>query len=422
MIYKESARGVHIVLTLALLLCFSDCAEINRLAALQNYDCESQLGGGKCQERRGPNAGESSAHWQAQYKEWRAKGRAAFDFGAYDNPDVAWARTSYVQPQAMLHDRFLYDRTADGGVGKWTVDRYLEDVNDRYGGIDSILLWQFYPNAGVDDRNNFDFIDSLPGGMAKVKEMVNTFHARGVKVLWPYFPWDTGTRNTGKPQYVAQVEKVIATDADGFNGDTVAGVNASFWDEAVKQGKGLAIEPEVMMDSKAMRTGLQTNVMSWGYWRYTATPAVDAFKSLDARHMTHICERWATDRTDGLHHFFFNGIGYESWENVWAVFNKLTPMHAEMLRRMATILRGTNGITSRGVWAPHVPYALHENVFVSEFSLSAPPWGGHAPLAFSCVNRFCMALLYGRAGRLTAKKRWFPARAVGPPKTACTRS
>ena len=33
--------------------------------------------------------------------------------------------------------------------------------------------------------------------------------------------------------------------------------------------------------------------------------------------------------------------------------------------------------------------------------------GAYAPLAFSTVNRFCMALLYGRAGRLTAKNGGF---------------
>ena len=40
-----------------------------------------------------------------------------------------------------------------------------------------------------------------------------------------------------------------------------------------------------------------------------------------------------------------------------------------------------------------------------------PPGGGEAPLAFSIANRFCMALLYGRAGRLTAQTRLFLARA-----------
>jgi hypothetical protein len=40
-----------------------------------------------------------------------------------------------VQPQAMLHDRYLYDRATQ----QWTVDRYLDDLQERYGGIDSVV-------------------------------------------------------------------------------------------------------------------------------------------------------------------------------------------------------------------------------------------------------------------------------------------
>ena len=41
--------------------------------------------------------------------------------------------------------------------------------------------------------------------------------------------------------------------------------------------------------------------------------------------MTHICERWAQTRTDGLQYAFFNGAGYESWENIWGMWNGFTP-------------------------------------------------------------------------------------------------
>ena len=34
---------------------------------------------------------------------------------------------------------------------------------------------------------------------------------------------------------------------------------------------------------------------------------------------------------------------------------------------------------------------------------AAAGWGGQAPVAFPYGNRFCMGLLYGRAGRLTAE-------------------
>lgn len=49
---------------------------------------------------------------------------------------LSWARKLYIQPQAMAHDRYLYDPTTN----EWTVDRYLADLNTRYGGIDAILL------------------------------------------------------------------------------------------------------------------------------------------------------------------------------------------------------------------------------------------------------------------------------------------
>lgn len=42
--------------------------------------------------------------------------------------------------------RYLFD-------GTWTVERYLKDLKNRYGGIDSVLLWPTYTNIGIDDRS-----------------------------------------------------------------------------------------------------------------------------------------------------------------------------------------------------------------------------------------------------------------------------
>ena len=49
------------------------------------------------------------------------------DLSIYENKNVAWARTSFVQPQIMLHDRFLYDRESN----QWTVEKYLNDLTER---------------------------------------------------------------------------------------------------------------------------------------------------------------------------------------------------------------------------------------------------------------------------------------------------
>ena len=88
----------------------------------------------------------------------------------------------------------------------------------RYGGIDSILIWQGYPNIGIDDRNQFDLLDSLPGGIDGLREMVSEFGKFGVKVLLPYLPWDQGTRNTGQSDIVSMLDFIIRTNSSGMNG------------------------------------------------------------------------------------------------------------------------------------------------------------------------------------------------------------
>ena len=46
----------------------------------------------------------------------------------------------------------------------------------------------------MDDRNQFDMIEAVPGGLVAMKRVVSELHAAGIKVLWPLKPWDRGTR------------------------------------------------------------------------------------------------------------------------------------------------------------------------------------------------------------------------------------
>ena len=137
-----------------------------------------------------------------------------------------------MQPQMMVHDRYFYDPVA----GKYTVDSYLDDLERRYGGIDSVLIWSTYPNMGVDDRNQLRDGGVMPGGVAGVRQMVEDFHRRGVKVLFPMMMWDQGTQTPDKnwPDAIADLMKEI--DADGINGDTQDGVPLAFVAAAERAG------------------------------------------------------------------------------------------------------------------------------------------------------------------------------------------
>jgi len=69
------------------------------------------------------------------------------------------------------------------------VDRYLDDLEKRYGGIDNVVVWPSYPNLGIDNRNQLDMILAIAGGVAGVRGMVADFHRRGVKVYLPINMW-----------------------------------------------------------------------------------------------------------------------------------------------------------------------------------------------------------------------------------------
>jgi gamma-glutamyl hercynylcysteine S-oxide synthase len=92
--------------------------------------------------------------------------RMGYDGSRYDLPALSWTQSSFIQPQMMVEDRYFYDP-----VGRhYTVDRYLQDLKKRYGGIDSVLIWPTYPNLGIDGRNQLDWVRSMPGGVPGVRQ------------------------------------------------------------------------------------------------------------------------------------------------------------------------------------------------------------------------------------------------------------
>lgn len=322
----------------------------------------------------GPFTGSERESWLAAMKAWRQaeRERIRYDDGQYTRKELAWAQRSFIQAQMMVEDRYFYDPAA----GKYTVDRYLNDLEKRYGGIDSVLIWAVYPNIGIDNRNQHDMVRDLPGGPAGVRRMVADFHRRGVRVLFPVMPWDTGTRQEGVPLWTAAARDMKEIGADGINGDTMKGLTREFRQASEEVGYPLAFEPELELSEPAM---LMWNTMSWGYWKYQPVPVVSRYKWLESRHMVNVCERWARDRTDGLQSAFFNGVGYESWENVWGIWNGFTLRDAEALRRMAAVERGIADLLVSAEWEPHVP-TLQPEVFASRFP-------GHGRTAWLLVNR-----------------------------------
>jgi hypothetical protein len=77
--------------------------------------------------------------WLKDLEHWRTERRIriGYDGSRYSLPALQWTQSSFIQPQMMVQDRYFYDPVA----GKYTVDRYLDDLEKRYGGIDAVLVW-----------------------------------------------------------------------------------------------------------------------------------------------------------------------------------------------------------------------------------------------------------------------------------------
>jgi iron(II)-dependent oxidoreductase len=311
--------------------------------------------------------------WLRDLQHWRAERRirVAYDGSRYDMPALKWTQSSFMQPQMMVHDRYLYDPVA----GKYTVDRYLDDVTSRYGGIDAVLVWATYPNMGIDDRDQLQMVESMPGGVEGVRQMVADFHRRGVRVLFPMMMWDEGTHDPGQPWPDAIAALMKSIDADGINGDTQDGVPLGFSLAADKIGHPLAFEPEGSPSDEA----LAWNVMTWGQYNFPFIPMVDRFKWLEPRHMVNISDRWAPDKTNDLQFAFFNGVGWESWENVWGIWVGITPRDAEATRRVAAIEREVAPFLVSPDWEPLYP--------MRTFGVYASRWPLGSDTVWTIVNR-----------------------------------
>ena len=311
--------------------------------------------------------------WLADINHWRDERRirVGYDGSRYDMPALQWTQSSFIQPQMMVHDRYFYDPLA----GHYTVDRYLDDLEKRYGGIDAVLIWPTYPNMGIDDRNQHDLIRSMPGGVAGVKQMIADFHRRNVRVLFPMMMWDQGTHQPDRswPNEIAALMAEIG--ADGINGDTQDGVPLAFSLAADKTGHPLVFEPEGSPSDEA----LAWNLMTWGQYQFPFTPLVDRYKWLEPRHMVNISDRWNRDKTNDLQFAFFNGVGWESWENIWGIWNGITPRDAEATRRVATIERTfAPFLVSRG-WEPMAP--------TQRYGVFASRWPHAEQAVWTIVNR-----------------------------------
>jgi formylglycine-generating enzyme required for sulfatase activity len=318
----------------------------------------------------GPASPAEQPGWLEGLKAWRNERHTLLRYvpAQYERADLAWTQQIFSQVQLLIWDRRLYDPEN----GEYTVDRFLADTESRIGPIDAVLIWHVYPNLGADDRNQFDLLRDLPGGIAGLRGMVEQFHQHHVKVFFPFLAWDAGTREEGAAPETTMAQLLKEIGADGINFDTLESAPPQFRQAADAIGLPLALEPQFQpRDETLAWTNLSWN--DWVTWEgkaYPFIPMVSRTKWLESRHTVNITDRFTRDKTDSLQHAFFNGQGYASLENLWGFWYRNTARDSETILRITQIERAAAAFLSSPDWEPHTGM-LQPGVFASRFPAAA---------------------------------------------------
>jgi len=314
----------------------------------------------------GPDSPSDQPAWLEGLKSWRSNRRILLRYtgNEYSRPELEWTQHVFSQVQLLVWDRSLYDAQKHD----YTVERFLAETENRIGPIDAVLIWHVYPNLGVDDRNQFDLLRDLPGGIVGLRRLVEQFHNHGVKVFFPFLAWDTGTRPEGSDPSAAMSQLIKDIGADGINFDTLESVPFQFHESSDKAGQPIALEPQFQPrdDSVAWSTLSWNDWVTWEGKPYPFVPMVSKNKWMESRHMANVTDRFTRDKTDSLQHAFFNGQGYATLENLWGFWYGDTPHDAEAVLRFTRIERDMADYVRSPGWEPHAP-TIQSGLFASRF-------------------------------------------------------
>ncbi len=309
-----------------------------------------------------PERPEDWPSWRSKLFEWSKELRTELGSRAYDAAAQAWASRCYAQGFVMLWDNELIDHA----TGRWKVDALCDRAERDFGGYDLIVLWNNYPLSGVDPRHQLAYYDELPGGRVALKEAVQRFHARGVKVLIDHKPWVLGVPEGFDSVEDAFVALVKDCDLDGIYLDCSDGPDDHF-----REALGRGVGPERIFISEAP-TRLEPFGSEIGCWQQmtddSAAPGTYRNRWLDRNQIVCESRRYFHDPVRELQRGWMNGGGQVIWENVFGYWATYSPRCMSWMRLLFPAQRRFADWFIKGEWLPHVGGGTVPRVYVSEWS------------------------------------------------------
>ena len=273
--------------------------------------------------------------------------------------ELSWSHQNFVMGFVFIWDTDFWDP----GRGEYRVEQFCRKMEREFGGIQSVILWHSYPNLGIDEKNQFDFLDRMPGGREGLKEVVDRFHRNNVKVFMTYNPWDLDTRRPAHNDFRELAAVINDTGVDGVYLDTwrssrgvisIFESEKSIRDEVAMYGRSVAFITEILPELKDL-TGPDAMTGSWGQeiepYHFTD---LSLLKWVMPEHKQYFIRRMSDDKKPVLAHAWINGQGIQVWENVFGTMNLWSAARRQNLRKMNAIWKCFGSMYLTDNWDPFI--------------------------------------------------------------------
>jgi gamma-glutamyl hercynylcysteine S-oxide synthase len=274
----------------------------------------------------------------------------------YKRKDLQWIRHTYVLHLMDAWDKFYFD-IADG---KYHLKEFLQRGKKLYGGDDIVSIWPTWPTLGLDQRNQFDLFNDLPGGIKAMQQQAELSRSLGTKFFICYNPWDEGTNKRNHFEGLSDLIKT--TTADGVVLDTKAEASKEIQDAADRVRKGVVMYSEGMAVPKDMQGIVSGRVHNALYY----PPMLNLNKLINPEFAIYrVAELFKEKINREFATSFFNGYGTE--------INIMAPGQPDwveeqykMLGRTSRILReNTHNFVNRG-YTPLIA-TTHDSIWVNQW-------------------------------------------------------
>lgn len=307
-----------------------------------------------------PTASDKWDAWRSELTAWRDSTRDFLHYkgGNYENPNLKWASAAYSTFFLMANDKSLYN-----AGGAFDIRNCLKKYEDKYGGVDVVVLWPTYPQLGFDNRDQFEFYKNLPGGVSALKSLAGELHNMGKKLMIAYNPWDNIARNTGKRDEDELLKMVEQIGADGVYLDTISIVDG-FFDNLQKAKKGAIFQSEIPINPENLDL-VQQSWLEVGWndkyknLEFGEVPHLVRNRWLEQRHLIYRLSRFSHEQSTLIQNAWINGCGLVIWENVFGTVNELTPRDRTLYQSMLPALRQFSEFFTEGKWTPLYPTKLN---------------------------------------------------------------